>query len=394
MTAFPIRTAALIVAAGRGTRAGEGLPKQYRVIGGVPVLARTMTVFADHPRIATIQTVIHPDDRAQYDACAPDTPKLLPPVTGGDSRAASVLAGLRALQAQGGIDTVLIHDAARPFVTAPVIDRVIGAQTGADGALAMLPAVDAMRRVGPGGQIGEDIPRKGIHRAQTPQGFNLSALLDAFSAAERAGTLSQHLDDAAIADANGMKVVAVAGDPANFKLTTPEDFTMADRLLALPDIRHGQGFDVHAFGEGTQVILCGIAVPHDRGLTGHSDADVGLHALTDAILGAAAMGDIGRHFPPSDPQWKGADSAQFLAHAVEIVAREGFALCNLDVTLICERPKIGPHADAMRARIAEICGLDIGRVSVKATTTERLGFCGREEGIAALASACLIGGTA
>ncbi len=394
MTKRP-RIAALIVAAGRGTRAGEGLPKQYRPVGGLPVLTRTLAAFADHPGVDAIQTVIHPDDRALYDASTLANDKILSPVSGGGTRADSVLAGLRALDGLGGsdgIDCVLIHDGARPFVGSEVIDRVVDALGAADGALAMLPAVDAMRRVGEDGRIGPDVPREGIHRAQTPQGFRLPALLDAFAAAERAGTLAQHLDDAAIAHANGMTVVAVKGDPANFKLTTAEDFAMADRLLALPDIRHGQGFDVHAFCEGDHVILCGVKVPHSQGLSGHSDADVGLHALTDAILGAAALGDIGRHFPPSDPQWKGTDSALFLDHAVKIVGEAGFALSNVDVTLICERPKIGPVSCAMRERVAEICGLDLSRVSVKATTTERLGFCGREEGIAALASVCLIGG--
>ncbi len=386
------RTAALIVAAGRGTRAGDGLPKQYREIGGQPVLARTLGAFVAHPRIEMIQIVIHSDDRALYDDCVPQNGKLLPPVAGGDSRAESVLAGLRALAERGETDGVLIHDAARPFVSPEMIDRVVNALNGAEGALAMLPAVDAMRHVDAKGRIGADVSRAGICRAQTPQGFRLARLLDAFAETEAKGTLADHPDDAAIAFAHGLDVVAVHGEAANFKLTMPEDFAMAERLLAVPDVRHGQGFDVHAFCEGDHVTLCGISVPHDKGLSGHSDADVGLHALTDAILGGAAMGDIGQHFPPSDPQWKGADSAHFLAHAVALVREAGFVLSNLDVTLMCERPKIGPHALVMRERIADICGLDVARVSVKATTTERLGFCGREEGIAALASACLIGG--
>ena len=390
MTDTRPRIAALIVAAGRGMRAGEGLPKQYRPVGGLPVLSRTLAAFAGHPHVDTVQVVIHPDYRTLYDAC-PGAAELLPPVSGGDTRAASVFAGLRALAERGDVDAVLIHDAARPFVSAALIDRVIAGLEASDGALAMLPAVDAMRHVDPDGRIGADVPRDTIQRAQTPQGFYLSPLIDAFHAAERAGTLAGFLDDAAIAHAHGLRVVAVGGDPANYKLTTPEDFAMAERQLSLPDIRHGQGFDVHAFGEGDHVVLCGVKVPHERGLSGHSDADVGLHALTDAILGGAALGDIGRHFPPGDPQWKGADSALFLAHAVKIVRQAGYALSNVDITLICERPKIGPHSEAMRARVAGIIDLDISRVSVKATTTERLGFCGREEGIAALASACLIG---
>ncbi len=394
MTKTAPRTAALIVAAGRGTRAGGGLPKQYRQIGGRPVLARTLTAFVSHPRIERVQVVIHSDDRALYDAHVQTDAKLLSPVNGGDSRAESVLEGLRALTEQGGIDNVLIHDAARPFVSNDMIDRVVDALGHAEGALAMLPAVDAMRHVDAKGRIGSDVSRAGICRAQTPQGFHLTRLLDAFMEAQGKEALADYPDDAAIAFAYGLDVVAVHGEAANFKLTMPEDFAMAERLLTVPDVRHGQGFDVHAFCEGNYVILCGISVPHDKALSGHSDADVGLHALTDAILGGAAMGDIGQHFPPSDPQWKGADSAQFLSHAVALVREAGFTLSNLDVTLMCERPKIGPHALAMRGRIAEICALDVARVSVKATTTERLGFCGREEGIAALASACLIGGVA
>jgi len=355
------------------------------------VLARTVAAFVDHPRIESIQIVIHPDDRAFYDDCIPQSAKLLPPVPGGHSRAESVSEGLRALADQGVTDHVLIHDAARPFISGTLIDRVVEALNDADGALAMLPAVDAMRHVDGEGRIGADVSRTGICRAQTPQGFRLARLLGAFAEAETKGTLADHPDDAAIAFAHGLDVVAVHGDAANFKLTMPEDFAMAERLLAIPDVRHGQGFDVHAFCEGEHVTLCGISIPHDKSLSGHSDADVGLHALTDAILGAVAMGDIGQHFPPSDPRWKGADSAVFLAHAVTLVREAGFVLSNLDVTVMCERPKIGPHALTMRERIADICGLDVARVSVKATTTERLGFCGREEGIAALASACVIG---
>ena len=355
------------------------------------MLARTVAAFVDHPRIESIQIVIHPDDRAFYDDCIPQSAKLLPPVSGGRSRAESVSEGLRALADQGVTDHVLIHDAARPFISGTLIDRVVEALNDADGALAMLPAVDAMRHVDGEGRIGADVSRTGICRAQTPQGFRLARLLGAFEEAETKGTLADHPDDAAIAFAHGLDVVAVHGDSANFKLTMPEDFAMAERLLAIPDVRHGQGFDVHAFCEGEHVTLCGISIPHDKSLSGHSDADVGLHALTDAILGAVAMGDIGQHFPPSDPRWKGADSAVFLAHAVALVREAGFVLSNLDVTVMCERPKIGPHALTMRERIADICGLDVARVSVKATTTERLGFCGREEGIAALASACVIG---
>ncbi len=389
------RIAALIVAAGRGHRAGAGLPKQYRPLAGRPVLRHTLDAFCANPQIDTVLTVIHPDDSTLYVNAAPASPKLRPPAHGGDSRAASVLNGIRAI-ADDPPDLILIHDAARPFISDTVIGNVINSLSTSDGALAMLPAVDAMRHVDADGRLGADAPRAQIQRAQTPQGFDFKRFQAAIEAAHAAGTLDTHLDDAAIALAAGLDAVAVAGDPLNFKLTTPEDFTMAERLATpqIPDIRHGQGFDVHAFGPGDHVMLCGVKVPHDKALTGHSDADVGLHALTDAILGGAAAGDIGRHFPPSDPQWKGADSGLFLRHAVEIVKEMGFTLSNADVTFLCERPKIGPHSEAMRARVADLCGIDISRVSVKATTTERLGFCGREEGIAAMAAVCLIGGMA
>ncbi len=384
------RIAALIVAAGRGMRAGGGMPKQYRQVAGRTVLSRTLSAFTAHPSIDTVTVVIHPDDRKLYDRSAGTSSKMRPPVNGGDSRAASVLNGIRSLSGDTSPDIVLIHDAARPMIGAEIIDRVVTALHDTDGAVAMLPAIDAMRMVNEDGTLGQNVPRDGTSRAQTPQGFHFAPLLAAFEAATTGGSLDTHLDDAAVAMSAGMAVMAVTGDPLNFKLTTPEDFSMAERLLAQPDIRNGQGYDVHAFCEGDTVTLCGITIPHDKGLKGHSDADVGLHTLTDAILGAAAAGDIGRHFPPSDPQWKGADSAIFLTRAVEIITEMGFALSNVDITLICERPKIGPHSEAMRARVGELCGLEIDRVSVKATTTERLGFCGREEGIAALASATLI----
>ena len=381
------RIAALIVAAGRGIRAGGGIPKQYRKLNGEAVLTRTLRAFTEHPGIDAVQVVIHPHDRASYDAAVAGL-DLPSPATGGASRAESVLKGLRALSDMTP-EVVLVHDAARPFVSPRIIDAVIDATDAEQGAVATIEVVDAMRMV-ENGRFAQPVSRENMHRVQTPQGFPFRHLFDSL---ENASDLSSLPDDATAVLAAGLPVVAVPGDPLNIKLTTPEDFAMAERMLAspMPDVRHGTGFDVHAFCKGSMVTLCGITIPHDKGLTGHSDADVGLHALTDAILGAAAMGDIGRHFPPSDPQWKGADSAIFLAHAVEIVRKAGFVLSNVDVTLICERPKIGPHSNAMRARIASICGLDSGRVSVKATTTEQLGFCGREEGISALASACLIG---
>ena len=383
---------ALLVAAGRGLRAGGETPKQYRLLGGVSVMARSIAAFADHPAIDAIQPVIHPDDIDRFAqsagaACA----KCLPPVFGGDSRQASVLAGLEALAAmQPG--RVLIHDAARPLVTFDVIDRVLEALECHAACLAALPLADTLK-MEEEGCAARTLDRRGLWRAQTPQGFHYGAILAAHRAAsEDAG--ASFTDDAAIAEWRGLSVALVTGAERNIKLTTAEDFIMAERLLdaspALPaEIRHGTGFDVHAFEPGDHVMLCGIAVPHDQGLKGHSDADVGLHALTDAILGAIAAGDIGDHFPPSEARWKGAASDQFLVHAAHLVTERGGRILNLDVTLICERPKIGPHKEAMRARIAALLGLSEDRVSVKATTTEGLGFTGRREGIAAMASATI-----
>ena len=285
---------------------------------------------------------------------------------------------------------ILIHDAARPFVTDAVITRVIKALDSEHGAVPTLPAVDSMRLSDETGTLGKTVPRDGIRRAQTPQGFRFDTLLPILESAEADGSLAALSDEAEAFIAAGRRVVSVEGDPMNFKLTIPEDFTMAERLLAEPDIRTGQGYDVHAFEEGDHVILCGIKIPHDKGLSGHSDADVGLHTITDALLGAVAEGDIGRHFPPSDPQWKGTDSAVFLKRAVEIVAERGYAISNIDLTLICEEPKVTPHAPAMISRVAEICALDSSRVSIKATTSERLGFTGRREGIAGTAVATVM----
>lgn len=387
----PPRFAALIVAAGRGLRAGGGLPKQYREIGGRMVLRRTFEAFISHPQLDTALAVIHPDDLALYHQAAPNDPRVQSPAHGGDSRAASVLAGLRALAAYAP-SHVLIHDGARPFLDPATIDAILDALGHAEGAVATLAAVDAMRG-STDGALGPAIPREGVQRMQTPQAFRFDAILAALEAAESAGALAALPDDVTAAMEAGLTVVAVPGDPRNIKLTTAEDFDMAENMLAggVPRVRVGQGFDVHAFGDGDAVTLCGVSIPHSKGLSGHSDADVGLHALTDALLGAIASGDIGQHFPPSDPQWKGADSAIFLEHAVQLVGDAGYAISNADITLICERPKIGPHAAAMRARVAALCGLEIEAVSVKATTTERLGFCGREEGIAAMAGVCLIG---
>ena len=373
---------ALVVAAGRGTRLGAVLPKQYLPLAGRPLLRHTLEALSAHPRLAGITAVIHPDDRALYEQAVTGL-GLLPPVAGGAQRQDSVRNGLEALTAHRPT-LVLIHDGARPFVDAATIDRVIAALEDAPGAIVALRVRDTVKRE-VGGHVGGTIEREGLWRALTPQGFHFDAIL----AAHRAAAGGELTDDSAIAEAAGMKVALVEGSEENFKVTTAEDLARAERLLAarLGDVRTGQGFDVHAFGPGDKVCLCGVAVPHERGLVGHSDADVGLHALTDAVLGAIGAGDIGMHFPPSDPQWRGASSDRFLRHAATLVARAGGMIAHADVTLVCERPKVGPHREAMVARIAEILGIDRARVSVKATTTEKLGFTGRGEGIAATALA-------
>ncbi|GAK44486.1 IspD/ispF bifunctional enzyme [Tepidicaulis marinus] len=378
--------AALIVAAGRGTRAGGPLPKQYCPIGGRPLLYHTLARFAAHPAISHIQVVIHGDDRALYEEAASGLPRLLPPVPGGATRQASVLAGLEALAAQSPAPRqVLIHDGARPFISAGLISRVLDALEEAPGALPALAVTDTLRR-GENGFCGETVPREGLWRAQTPQGFRFPDIL----AAHRAAAVNDMSDDVALASAAGLKVRLVEGSETNFKVTQAEDFARAETYLAAHmETRTGSGYDVHRSSEGSEVMLCGIAVPHSQSLAGHSDADVGLHAATDALLGALSDGDIGSHFPPSDPQWKGAASHLFLTHAAERMRARGGALLHLDVTLICERPKIGPHREAMRARLAEILDVPLHRISVKATTTEGLGFTGRQEGIAAQATATI-----
>lgn len=376
------RVAAVIVAGGRGVRAGGGLPKQYRRLAGQPVLRHTVAAFAGHGRVDSVQVVIHPDDRALYEQAVAGL-DVRTPVFGGDTRQASVLAGLEAL-ADAAPTVVLIHDAARAFVSAAVIDGVIDAvlATG-DGAIPALPVTDTLKR---GGDVVEaTVDRAGLNRAQTPQGFPYSTILAAHQRAREEALT----DDAAVAEAAGLAVRLVAGEEDNVKLTTAEDFARAEARLsgALGDVRTGTGFDVHRFEPGDHVWLCGVRVPHSEGLKGHSDADVGLHAITDAILGALGAGDIGEHFPPTDARWKDAASDRFLAHAGELVAERGGTVAHVDVTLICERPRLGPHKPAMVARVADILGLDASRVSVKATTTEKLGFTGRGEGIAAQAVA-------
>ncbi|MGF6860900.1 2-C-methyl-D-erythritol 4-phosphate cytidylyltransferase/2-C-methyl-D-erythritol 2,4-cyclodiphosphate synthase [Rhodobacteraceae bacterium MBR-64] len=380
-------TAAILTAAGRGTRAGGECPKQWRLLAGRPVLAHALAAFAERADISRIILVIHPDDRAL-------AASLLGPrtsvVVGGADRAASVRNALRALR---GTDTtrVLIHDGARPLVSHAVISRVLGALETHPGVAPALAVTDALWRGG--ATVTGTLPRAGLFRAQTPQGFAFPAILDA----HEAHSTTAAADDVEVARAAGLDVAIVAGDEDNLKLTWPDDFPRAERLLAARtakgppmDIRTGNGFDVHRFGPGDHLWLCGQRIAFPRGLQGHSDADVGMHALSDAIYGAQAMGDIGQHFPPSDPRWKGAASHIFLTHAISLARESGFALTHADVTLICEQPRIGPHAGAMRAELARLLSVDITRISVKATTTERLGFAGREEGIAALATATLV----
>jgi 2-C-methyl-D-erythritol 4-phosphate cytidylyltransferase/2-C-methyl-D-erythritol 2,4-cyclodiphosphate synthase len=378
--------AAVVVAAGRGVRVGGSLPKQYRQLAGEPVIRSSLSLLAWHGQIGAVQAVIHPDDRTYYDAAASGL-KLLPPVAGGASRQASVLAGLEALST-GAPDIVLIHDAARPFCSAELVSRAITAcgETGA--AIPALEVTDTIKRVDAQGRVTGTVDRSELRSVQTPQAFNFAALLDAHRKAAKEGR-QDFTDDAALFEWAGHKVTVFAGESGNVKLTTDEDFAKAEarRIASLADLRLGNGFDVHAFAEGDHVWLCGLRIPHDQGLTGHSDADVALHAVVDAILGAIADGDIGKHFPPNDPRWRGASSDQFLKFAVERVTKRGGKVAHIDVTIVCEAPRIGPHRDAMRKRIAEIAEIAVDRVAVKATTSEQLGFTGRREGIVAMATA-------
>jgi 2-C-methyl-D-erythritol 4-phosphate cytidylyltransferase/2-C-methyl-D-erythritol 2,4-cyclodiphosphate synthase len=375
---------ALIVAAGRGTRLGGPVPKQYRDLGGVPVLRRTLELFASHPRIDAIRVVTGADDAAHYNAATAGL-ALLPPVAGGATRQASVLNGLESLEAQKP-NSVLIHDAARPFATADLIDRLIAALDRTQGAIAAVPVVDTLWRAADG-NVETLVPRDGLWRAQTPQAFRYADIL----AAHRKAAGQALTDDAAVLRAAGGSVGVVEAAENNFKITTEADLAraQAQQFLANADLRVGTGFDVHRLGPGDGVWLCGVKLPFDQALVGHSDADVAIHALVDALLGALGDGDIGAHFPPSDMRWKGAASSQFLRHAASLVAARGGAIRHVDVTIICERPKIGPHRAALRASLAELLGVPEGRVSVKATTTEGLGFTGRGEGIAAQAAATI-----
>ena len=387
MTNSP-RTAAILVAAGRGLRAGAGGPKQYRSIGGQPVIYRAMAPFSSHPHVSVVQPVVNPDDADMFNEAVRALPHT-PAVKGGATRQASVRAGLEAV-ASFKPEIVLIHDAARPFVSPALISRAIDAAAATGAAIPAIPVADTIKLVDGSGRIEATPERARLRIAQTPQSFRFDAILEAHRRAAREGR-DDFTDDAALAEWVGLTVATFEGEAANMKHTTPEDFVREEARLAslLGDVRSGTGYDVHAFGDGDHLMICGIRVPHNRGFLAHSDGDVGLHALVDAILGALADGDIGSHFPPSDMKWKGAASDKFLKYAVERVSARGGRIANLEVTLICERPKIGPLRDQMRARIAEITGLDISRVAVKATTSERLGFTGREEGIAATACATL-----
>jgi 2-C-methyl-D-erythritol 4-phosphate cytidylyltransferase/2-C-methyl-D-erythritol 2,4-cyclodiphosphate synthase len=395
-----VSTIAIVVAAGRGSRVGDAAdgPKQYADLGGVAMLTRTLEAFANHDEIDRLLVVIHPDDAARFKIAARSIgAKLLPPVHGGATRQQSVRLGLEALARLApplAPARVLIHDAARPFLAPALIDRVLAALAASPAVLPALPVADTLKRSDGSGTVAGTVDRTGLWRAQTPQGFQFDAILAAHRAASAAG-LNDFTDDSTLAEWHGVSCALVDGEARNTKITTAEDLALARQQTGTPlrpitDVRHSTGFDVHRFRAGSEVWLCGIPVPHSHSLEGHSDADVGLHALTDALLGAIADGDIGKHFPPSDPQWKGARSAEFLADAARRVAAAGYEIGNVDVTLICEEPRIGPHRDAMRAEIARILGIEAARVGVKATTTEGLGFAGRREGIAAMASAVVV----
>lgn len=389
------RTVAIVVAAGRGVRlAGTGsVPKQYRRLGGVPVLAHSLNVLARHPEVDALAVVIHPDDRPYYvDVASHYAARLAGPVMGGATRQESVRNGLEAFASECP-ERVLIHDAARPFVTAELVSRLLLALDLSPGAIAATPVTDTLKRASADGTVAATVDRDSLWRAETPQAFHFALILDAHRRAAEIAP-GRFTDDAGLAEWAGLPVRLVASGGQNMKLTTPEDIALAERLLApappLMEPRTGSGFDVHAFAPGDHVWLCGVKIPHTHRLEGHSDADVALHALTDAILGAIGDGDIGQHFPPSDATWRGAPSRIFLEDAARRVRALGGRIANVDVTILCEAPKVGPHRTAMRESIAGILGIDASRVGVKATTMEGLGFVGRREGIAALASATIL----
>jgi 2-C-methyl-D-erythritol 4-phosphate cytidylyltransferase/2-C-methyl-D-erythritol 2,4-cyclodiphosphate synthase len=378
------RAVALVVAAGRGSRFGGEHPKQWHALDGQPLLRHSLAAFAAHPDITEVRAVIHPDDLAFYEQAAAGL-RLNSPLFGGATRQASVRSGLDGLS-DCDPDWVLIHDGARPFIEQALISRVLKALPGNPGVIPALPLHDTLKRARDG-VISETLPRDGLFRAQTPQAFHYQMIRDA----HRAAAGREMTDDAAVFEAAGHAVRLIAGSEANVKITTREDLARADRASGKTlEPRMATGYDVHRFGPGDHVTLCNIKVPHHLGLEGHSDADAALHALTDALLGCIASGDIGRHFPPTDPRWKGADSALFLTYVTELLTAMGGRILHVDITIICERPKIGPYRAAMVERLAELLALPQGRVSVKATTTEGLGFTGRQEGIAAQAAATIL----
>ncbi len=382
---MPICTA-LIVAAGTGSRFGSKMPKQYYALGGQTILRRSVLAFLKHPHIDEVRVVINPDHRDMYDEAVGDL-GLPEPIAGGATRQESVLLGLEALaKSKNKPDFVMIHDAARPLVDAATITAVRRALDTCKGAIAAKPVVDTLKR-GDKDNITNTVDRANLWQAYTPQAFHFNDILEA----HRKATNAKVTDDASVFELFDIPVKLIPSNPDNMKITNPEDLDRATRLMgqSFGDIRVGMGTDVHPLIPGDKIILCGVTIPHNFKCQGHSDADVGLHALTDAILGAISAGDIGKHFPPSDPQWKGKDSAHFLRYAVGLVAERGGIISNVDITFMCEAPRIGPHSAAMIARVAEILEIDPSRVSIKATTTEKMGFTGRGEGIVAQAVATL-----
>jgi 2-C-methyl-D-erythritol 4-phosphate cytidylyltransferase / 2-C-methyl-D-erythritol 2,4-cyclodiphosphate synthase len=378
-----VDTIVIIVGAGRGHRFGGDIPKQYLMLGGVPVLRRTVSAFLSHPDIDAVRPVIHPDDETFFrDAVA--GLDVLDPVPGGATRQDSVRLGLESVETLAP-SKILIHDAARPFVAADVITGVLDGLNTYTGAIPSLPVTDTLKR-GSGSLIRETVDREELYRAQTPQGFRYGELL----AAHRKAAGLALTDDSAVAEHAGLDVVITPGSEDNFKITTQEDLDKAERMVSSGETRTGLGFDVHQFCRGDGVIICGVKIPFDQSLLGHSDADVGLHAITDAILGAIGAGDIGMHFPPSEPQWKGEPSDTFLRHAGNLVVERGGSISNIDITIICEKPKIGPHRETMKTQISKILSVSPDRIGIKGTTTERLGFTGRGEGVAAQAIATVI----
>jgi 2-C-methyl-D-erythritol 4-phosphate cytidylyltransferase / 2-C-methyl-D-erythritol 2,4-cyclodiphosphate synthase len=378
--------AAVVVAAGRGERAGGGVPKQYRLLFGEPLLRRTLCAFVEHPDVGLVQPVIHPEDVTLYQDAVKRL-ELLQPVCGGSTRQISVRAGLEPL-GRHNPKLVLIHDAARPFASAALISRAIASGEKAGAAVPAIAIADTVKTVDATGRVMATMDRSALRTVQTPQAFRFDLIVDAHRRAQSGGK-EDFTDDASLAQWAGVEVTTFPGDPANVKLTSSEDFNRieAANMAALPDVRTGFGFDVHPFGPGDHIVLGGIGIPHDRGLSGHSDADVVLHAIVDALLGAIADGDIGSHFPPTDARWRGASSDRFLSFAVDRVRARGGHIIHIDVTVVCEGPRIAPHRDAIRSRIAEITGISSTRVGLKATTSEKMGFIGRNEGMAAFANA-------